>query len=188
MMRANHRRRREIHWFPARERTAGQLLTLLRFRHGISGMVERLTRLLPVVLLGALLAPALRAATETPLKIQVHLTNQAHGELGWLIFAGPAGFPGNSRKALRHGFLPIPEGAAQMTIEADLPPGTYAVSVYEDLNDNHRLDHNFLGIPREPVGVSGNPRPRFGPPSFDQSSFRVEDRAESIVIRVIQGL
>ena len=188
VMRANHRRRREIHWFPFRERTVGQLLTLLRIRHGSSGLVERLTRLLPIFLLAALLSPGAGAATETPLKVQVHLTNQAHGELGWLIFAGPAGFPGNSRKALRHGFLPIPARAARMTIETELPPGTYAVSVYEDLNDNHRLDHNFLGIPREPVGVSGNPRSRFGPPSFDQCSFRLEDRAETIEIRVIQGL
>lgn len=188
VMLAGHRRTREVHWFPFRERTARQLARLLRFRHGARSLLGRLTRLWPLLFLGALLLPGMGAATETPLTIQVRLTNQAHGELGWLIFAEPEGFPGNPGKSVRHGFLPIPAGAAQMTIRTELPPGTYAVSVYEDLNGNHRLDHNFLGIPREPVGVSGNPRPRYGPPRFDQCSFRLDDHPQTVDIQVVHGI
>ncbi|MFP5227356.1 MAG: aldehyde dehydrogenase family protein [Acidobacteriota bacterium] len=190
VMLAGHRRARELHWFPLRDRTARQLARLLRIRHGAGGLVGRLSRLIPILLVSLLpaTARATQAHAETQLTIRVHLTHQAHGELAYLIFAAPAGFPGDPGKSLRHGFLPIPGGAQQMTVEAELPPGTYAVSVYEDLNGNHKLDHNFLGIPREPVGVSGNPRARYGPPHFDECSFRVDDRAQTIEIKVVHGI
>ena len=116
----------------------------------------RLSRLLLPLLVSAVLPVTLAAQSkaETHLTIDVHLTQQAHGELAYLVFASPSGFPGDRDKALRHGFLPIPSNAQHLHIDTDLPPGTYAVSVYEDLNSNHKLDHNLIGIPREPVGVS----------------------------------
>lgn len=188
VMYASQRRAREIHWFPYCARTARRLANVLRIRHGAYHLAGSLRRLLPILILGALLLPGMGATTEAPLTVHVRLTNAAHGELGWLIFAGPAGFPGSLGKAVRHGFLPIPAGAVEMTIGAKLPPGTYAVTVYEDLNDNHRLDRNFLGIPREPVGVSGNPRPRYGPPHFDQCAFQLGDRGQTIDIKVVHGI
>ncbi len=53
----------------------------------------------------------------------------------------------------------------------DLPLGTYAVVVYHDINENGRLDRNFLGIPSEPYGFSNNPSTLFGPPSFQKAAF-----------------
>jgi uncharacterized protein (DUF2141 family) len=38
----------------------------------------------------------------------------------------------------------------------NLPLGTYAVSVYQDTNENEELDKNFLGIPKERYGFSNN--------------------------------
>lgn len=75
-----------------------------------------------------------------------------------------------------------------MRIDTDLPAGTYAVSVYEDLNGNHKLDHNFLGIPREPVGASNNPKARIGPPRFDECSFQIGTTPKIITITLVQGL
>jgi len=186
VMFTDHRRRREIHWFPFRERTVRQLGTVMRIRHGAAGFLGRLMLLLPILLFGALLPPGVAAQLETGthLNIQVQLTGYAHGELGYLIFAAATGFPGDRAKALRHGFLPIPNGVEQMTIQVELPPGTYAVSVYKDLNGTHRLDRNFLGIPREPVGVSGNPPARFGEPHFDECAFHLSGQTQTINIRV----
>jgi 4,4'-diapolycopenoate synthase len=88
---------------------------------------------------------------------------------------------------VRHGFVPIPPGAHKLLIDTSLPPGTYAVSVYEDLNGNHRLDYNMLGIPREPVGASNNPRPHFGPPHFDECTFRIGAAGQTITINLVSG-
>ncbi len=83
----------------------------------------------------------------------------------WVISSSPhpPASPATGINALRHGFVPIPSGSKELHIEAELPPASYAVSVYEDLNSNHKLDHNLIGIPREPVGASNNPAARFGP-------------------------
>lgn len=59
----------------------------------------------------------------------------------------------------------------------------YALIVYHDLNDNGRLDRNFLGIPREPYGFSNNPSTRFGPPGFHEASFD-SSQNNSITIRL----
>ena len=38
----------------------------------------------------------------------------------------------------------------------DIPPGTYAIKLHIDENENGELDTNFLGIPREQYGTSNN--------------------------------
>ena len=189
IMVASDRRTREINWFPFNSRTRHQLASLIRFRHGATGLLGRLSRLLLPLLVSAVLPLNLAAQskTETHLTIDVHLTQQAHGELAYLVFASPSGFPGDRDKALRHGFLPIPSNAQHLRIDTDLPPGIYAVTVYEDLNSNHKLDHNLIGIPREPVGVSNNPPARFGPPHFDECSFHLGDTAQTITITLVRA-
>jgi uncharacterized protein (DUF2141 family) len=189
IMLAGDRRTREINWFPFNGRTRRQLASLIRFRHMATGLLGRLSLILLPLLLTIFL-PATFAAQSKPqihLSIDVHLTQQAHGELAYLIFSSPSGFPGDRDKALRHGFLPIPPHAQHLRIDTDLPPGTYAVSVYEDLNRNHKLDHNLIGIPREPVGASNNPPAHFGPPNFDECSFRLGEDAQTIMITLVHA-
>lgn len=190
IMQASDRRVREINWFPFSGRTGRLLAGLLRFRHGQAGLAGRLIDMLIPLLLVAVFSPFLAAQTktETHLTVNVRLTNDAHGDLAYLIFSSPSGFPGDREQAVRHGFLPIPAGAQEMRIDIDLPPGTYAVSVYEDLNGNHKLDHNFLGIPREPVGASNNPQARMGPPRFDECSFHIGTDPKNITITLVRGL
>jgi acyl-CoA reductase-like NAD-dependent aldehyde dehydrogenase/uncharacterized protein (DUF2141 family) len=188
VMLAGDRRAREINWFPYSSRTARQLATLLRLRHGGGGIAGRLSRALLPLLLGIILSVHAGASeAKTHLAINLRLTEHAHGELAYLIFASPSGFPGDREKALRRGFLRIPDGAQQLRIENDLPPGRYAASVYEDLNGNQKLDRNLMGIPKEPVGVSGNPSKHFGPPRFDDCSFRLGRTAQTIAITLVAG-
>ncbi|MEN0105814.1 MAG: DUF2141 domain-containing protein [Pseudomonas sp.] len=39
----------------------------------------------------------------------------------------------------------------------NLPPGRYALQLYQDLNGNGQLDLSPRGVPLEPVGFSANP-------------------------------
>jgi uncharacterized protein (DUF2141 family) len=41
-------------------------------------------------------------------------------------------------------------------------------------NANSKLDTNFIGMPKEGVGTSNNPRTRFGPPSFENAVFELD--------------
>lgn len=52
----------------------------------------------------------------------------------------------------------------------NVSPGTYALLVYYDENGNDRLDRNFIGIPKEPLGFSNSYQPK-GPPSYSRAAF-----------------
>lgn len=65
---------------------------------------------------------------------------------------------------------------------ADLVPGTYAIKIFHDVNDNGKLDTNWMGIPSEPYGFSNDAMGTFGPPSFALARFTVG--ANQTVIRI----
>ena len=189
IMRASDHRAREINWFRFTSRIRRQLASLLRFHHKPTGTAARQNRMLQPLLIGLVFSIALPAQpkAQAHLTVDVRLATSAHGELAYLVFDSPSGFPDDHEKAIRRGFLPILADARQLHIDIDVPPGTYAVSVYEDLNGNHKLDRNIFGIPREPAGASNNPPARMGPPRFNECSFRLGSAAQTISITMVRG-
>lgn len=71
-----------------------------------------------------------------------------------------------------------------ITLDFELPPGEYALSVYQDVDDDGKLKRNFIGIPKEPAGLSNNLRPRFGPPKFEDAKFTVGEEPVEQRIRL----
>jgi uncharacterized protein (DUF2141 family) len=67
---------------------------------------------------------------------------------------------------------------AKVIIE-DLPVGSYAISIFHDLNENEKLDTNFVGFPKEPFAFSA-PMGKFGPPKFEQAIFKVGQGSNQI--------
>lgn len=66
-----------------------------------------------------------------------------------------------------------------------LPAGKYAISLFYDVNNNKKLDKNFIGIPTEAYGFGNNARGIFGPPSFEKASVEVEPgRITEVVVEV----
>jgi uncharacterized protein (DUF2141 family) len=55
----------------------------------------------------------------------------------------------------------------------DIPPGEYAISAFHDANDNKKMDTNFFGIPKEPIGISNNATGFMGPPKYNDAKFTV---------------
>lgn len=58
-----------------------------------------------------------------------------------------------------------------------LPQGTYGIAVFQDLNENEKLDKNFIGIPNEPYCFSNGAAGHFGPPSWDEARVKIENDA-----------
>lgn len=50
----------------------------------------------------------------------------------------------------------------------DIDPGTYAVAVFHDENNNGTLDQNALGIPTEPYCFSRKPKSKWRAPRFQE--------------------
>ena len=63
----------------------------------------------------------------------------------------------------------------------DLPPGKYAVSVFQDIDGNAELDTNFIGYPKEPFGFSA-PMGKFGPPDFNEAAIAVSGGEFSVEV------
>ncbi len=96
------------------------------------------------------------------------------GEIKYLLFKDPKGFPDQPEKSVKGGALDLASSEAELTFEG-LEPGEYALSVFHDENKNEKLDTNFLGMPKESFGFSSNPRIYFGPPDFDDAAITVGD-------------
>ncbi|MDJ0812451.1 MAG: DUF2141 domain-containing protein [Woeseiaceae bacterium] len=74
------------------------------------------------------------------------------------------------KKAVANANLEVSDNSVTWVVN-DLPFGTYAVTVYHDVNDNGEMERAWYGKPKEPTGASTNPSLRFGPPTFEKSKF-----------------
>ncbi len=69
----------------------------------------------------------------------------------------------------------------KLTIKFEaLPFGTYAIAIYQDINDNNKLDTNLLGIPKEPYGFSNNAKSKWGPPDYQIAKFELNQKVLKI--------
>ena len=65
-----------------------------------------------------------------------------------------------------------------------LPPGTYAVKVFQDVDGDGKLGRNGVGYPTEPFGFSRDAPVTMGPPGFDEAAFEVKAGANAQVIHL----
>ncbi|HTX41837.1 MAG TPA: DUF2141 domain-containing protein [Acidobacteriaceae bacterium] len=117
--------------------------------------------------------------------LRIHVTGfrNTKGVAGGTVFASPAGWPEDNARALVHGPFPI-EGNQAMEV-FNVPAGRYAVAVIHDENENHKLDRNFLGIPKEGFGFANNPKVLLTAPSFNTAAVEVSCPETQIEIRLI---
>lgn len=103
--------------------------------------------------------------------VTVDVTNidAMRGTLIVVLYDNKADFDGG--EPLQLSKVPVSEQQHKLTFDK-LVPGTYAVKLFHDENDNGKLDTNFLGIPSEGYGFSNNGG-AFGPSSFADAAFSV---------------
>ena len=71
-------------------------------------------------------------------------------------------------------------------LDFQMPHGYYAVSAYHDINDNHTLDRNGIGVPTEPYSLSNNPTVKWRKPSFDETKFAFNQATQTISLDLKQ--
>ena len=64
-----------------------------------------------------------------------------------------------------------------------LPAGEYVISIYQDNNNNGKLDTNFIGIPKELFGFS-NYDGRSIPGKFNKHRIQVNDSTKNILVNL----
>lgn len=66
----------------------------------------------------------------------------------------------------------------------DLPLGEYAIKAFHDEDSNDDLNTNIFGIPVEDYGFSNNARSMFGPPSWQDAKFVLNDDGKVVEIEI----
>jgi len=78
--------------------------------------------------------------------------------------------------------IPVTSNKAQIIFE-NVPAGSYGIASFQDIDGSEDLSKNFLGIPKEPMGFSRNPRIRFGPPDFEDVKITIRSN-ETVQITI----
>lgn len=132
------------------------------------------------------LAPASATAQAQPTGASVTASvgklRNLKGSVQCSLHAADNGFPGG--KPLAIASVTKLTRTAASCVFATLPPGTYAIAVLHDENNNGQLDTNWLGIPDEGYGASNNKLHRFSAPTFDESRFVVAKTAVELTIKL----
>jgi len=88
------------------------------------------------------------APTDAIVHVEIASLRDSQGDVGCLIFDSPDGYPETHAKAYKEMHAAI-DGNRAVCEFKDVTPGTYAVIVFHDENQNSKLDKNFMGIPQE---------------------------------------
>ena len=121
-------------------------------------------------------------AQQNTLTVNITGINSIKGNVYVYLYTSEDGFPIKISKA--NGFKKAKVISNSVTVYfKNLKPGTYAVSVYQDIDTNGKINQNFLGIPKEPVSVSNNAKGFMGPPKYEDAKFYL-DTSKSIEIKL----
>jgi len=81
----------------------------------------------------------------------------------------------------------VPVENDQIKVAFDnMPFGSYAITSYHDLNENEKVDKNFVGIPKEPVAVSTIKKKRFSKPKFNKVKMNFDQSEMQVALRFVE--
>jgi uncharacterized protein (DUF2141 family) len=137
-------------------------------------------------LLGGLLLPLDQVAAKPAhgiLQVQVSGFEHERGQVVAKLFRRGDGAPKGPgfRKLVQR----IQKRRAVLVFR-DLAYDSYAVFLFHDENANGKVDHNVLGLPKEPLGFSGGFRMSLlsGVPDFEDLKFEFTRKTGAIAITV----
>lgn len=83
-----------------------------------------------------------------------------------------ARYPDDDSKPVASADVQAQAGETVITLK-NVPPGSYAIQAYQDLNSNDKMDTSWFGFPLEPFGFSRDARPKLSKPRFAEVKFEV---------------
>ena len=143
-------------------------------------------RLPQILFIGSMLMLSLSAAKQPypgtgDLTVIVKNIRNNKGQIGLSLFRSANGFPNHREKSVLSAFAAAKTESIEYTFK-NIQGDTYAVAVFHDENSDGKINSNFIGIPKEGVGVSNNAKGSFGPPKFDDSKFSFNPPAQTITV------
>lgn len=111
-------------------------------------------------------------------KLTVQITNVAseEGQIILAIYNSSENY--DKRIALQE--VKLKPEIDTVIFETNVPDGEYLVMLVHDINNNGKLDTSFIGMPKEPVGLS-NYDGKGIPGKFKKHKFSVNENTEIII-------
>lgn len=135
------------------------------------------------LLVACLLILQLKPAVAETLLVTVTGFRGVRGTLYVTVWGDEAHFLTDLRRAAARRVLPV--SGPEMTVAVEgLSRGVYAVTAFQDENGNGELDRNFIGVPKEPAGVSNDARGMMGPPKFKAAAIVLDRASRSVPLRL----
>jgi uncharacterized protein (DUF2141 family) len=122
---------------------------------------------------GLLSLPFFLSAQTATLEVEVHDVTSSEGDILIALYREEETFL-KFEHVFRTKGAPASEGMTRVVI-SDLPLGQYALAIFHDENGNEKLDTNFIGIPKEPLGFSNAKLKTFGPPGFKECLVELQE-------------
>ncbi|MBP2833800.1 DUF2141 domain-containing protein [Aquimarina sp. U1-2] len=104
------------------------------------------------------------------LLVEIEGIQTIKGTLYIALFSEPYDFP-NVEKTKIKDFKTVEHQKETFTFS--VPEGTYAITVFQDLDEDKEFDKNFFGVPKEPYCLSNNVKPKLSTPDFEDCAFTV---------------
>lgn len=119
----------------------------------------------------ALLAPVAHAQDTADLTLTFPALSAKQGKVMIAVYDSADGWRSGKPARIAQADAADAEPSAKIVA---LPPGTYAVRAFQDVDGDGKLGTNPFGLPVEPYGFSRDAAPNMGPPAFDAAAFEVK--------------
>jgi uncharacterized protein (DUF2141 family) len=153
-------------------------------------MKKKMQNFLKIMLLTgtmtALLSFTTKSSENASLNVTVSGIQNSEGTIHVLLFNNATGYPANPKKAYKHSKVNAVKGNVDLQI-ANIPTGTYSIVSFHDKNNNGQFDKSWFGSPKEDYGFSNIPNEFCGTPSFQQTSFSVNEKNNSVSIKLMKN-
>lgn len=129
----------------------------------------------------ALLFSACGSVLGAELRVDINNAEPADGRVYFALFDSAATYDAFEIQARARSRKRAEQPQA---VFSDLPAGEYAVAVFQDTNNNRRLDMNAKGIPLEPYGFSRNAVANRGRPEFSATAVTLPMKDKTLIIEI----
>ena len=121
---------------------------------------------------------AFQLASAAELTVQIDDVKSSKGQLTVAVYHSADSFLKKPLTSVRT----QASNEGKTLVVKDLPAGEYAIVVLHDVNQNGKMDKNFLGIPTEDYAFSNNAKGKMGPPSFDAAKFQLPEAGVTVKV------
>ena len=112
--------------------------------------MKKILLLLLIQIVCGLSLIAQEAVTESKLTVEITNVTSKEGQIILAIYNSSE----NYDKRIAFQEVKLQPEVDTVTFETNVPDGEYLVMLVHDINKNGKLDTNFIGMPKEPVGLS----------------------------------